>query len=99
MRKLKNVWFFFASTVLLNLGISLAAAIFGGIAGFAGSFLFFGFAFSLAVKEVRAKNEYVFYRNNGLSRAQLWVSSFVINFTVYLLLITILVVCQDIFSK
>ncbi len=53
---------------------------FGGFETFKYALLFFGFFISLLIKEVNAKNEYLFYYNNGLSKIQVIVYSFLINF-------------------
>lgn len=97
MRRFRNVLAFYQSTVLINLAISVSASILGGLGNFAGSFLAFGFVLSLVVKEVNAKPEYVFYRNNGLTRVQLWLFAYLVNIAVFLLLTTIFVLCRSMF--
>ncbi|MBB1194707.1 hypothetical protein DNC80_13635 [Flavobacterium sp. SOK18b] len=56
------------------------AGVFGGFETFKYVLLFFGFFISLLIKEVNAKNEYLFYYNNGISKIQLIVYGFLINF-------------------
>ncbi|RZJ72470.1 hypothetical protein [Flavobacterium sp.] len=97
MRKFRNIWAFYQSLFLVNFGLSVAAGIFGGVANFAGCFLTFGFVASVAFKEVRGKSEYIFYRNNGLTRAQLWAFGFLLNIAVFLALISIFVLCKRMF--
>jgi hypothetical protein len=43
-------------------------------------FLSFGFVVSLAVKEVNYKNEYLFYYNNKISKIELWLCAWCLNF-------------------
>lgn len=90
MRKWQNIWAFYRSVLAFNFALSVAIGLLGGIAGFAASFLVLGFAASIAVKEVRNASEYIFYRNNGISRLQLWASSFGLNVLIFVLLILIL---------
>ena len=74
-RKVANAFEFFKSTVPVNLGVSLFVFFFGGLIAFNYSFLSIGFLMSLVLKEVRAKNEYLFYFNNGISKKELWMYS------------------------
>lgn len=97
MRKFKNVLAFYQSTILVNFAISVGAGVLGGMGNFATSFLAFGFALSIVLKEVSAMSEYVFYRNNGLSRAQLWAFAYVINIILFLVLIAIYIGCRLLF--
>jgi len=99
MRTLKHVLAFYQSIVLVNLAISVGAGLLGGMGNFAGSFLAFGFALSIIVKEVNAKPEYVFYRNNGLSRFQLWAWSYGVNLAVFLVISSLFIVCRNMFWK
>lgn len=97
MRKLQNIWAFYQSLFLVNLALSVAAGMLSGMGNFAGSFVGFGFLASIAIKEVRNKAEYVFYRNNGLLRWQLWLFSYLINIAVFLALITVFILCRRMF--
>jgi|GEM_PF-1070600 len=99
MRSFRNVWAFYKTTLLVNLSISALAAVFGGWSNFAASFLLYGFLLSVVLKEVRAKSEYVFYRNNGLSRMQLWIFSFLINIVLFLAATSIFILCKIIYLK
>ncbi|MGC4040774.1 MAG: hypothetical protein QM710_08340 [Flavobacterium sp.] len=88
MRKsLLNLFEFFKSALAVNLALSLCAVLFGGLSLFAIVFLTFGFAVSIAVKEVTYKNHYLFYYNNGLSKAKLWFYCYLINVLFLLLLL------------
>ncbi len=75
LRKIANAFEFFKSTVPINFGVSLFVFFFGGLIAFNYSFLSIGLIISLVLKEVRAKNEYLFYFNNRISKKQLWMYS------------------------
>ena len=79
-KKLHNVFEFFKSTLAVNLAASFFVFFFGGLAAFNCSVLTFGFGLSLFFKEVNAKNEYVFYFNNKISKMQLWLHSWCFTF-------------------
>jgi hypothetical protein len=67
--------------------MSLLAMVFGGFELFKYALIFFGFFISLLIKEVNPKNEYLFYYNNGISKIQLFVYGFLMNFAFSLVLI------------
>jgi hypothetical protein len=67
--------------------ISALAWVFGGFETFKYVLIIFGFFISLLIKEVNAKNEYLFYYNNGISKIQLFVYGFLMNFVFSLALI------------
>jgi hypothetical protein len=90
-KKFFNVFEFFKSTVAINLSASLFVFLFGGLIAFNYSVLSFGFVLSLFFKEVNAKNEYVFYFNNKISKTQLWVYSWCFTFV-------FLVICAFVFN-
>ncbi|OUL63978.1 hypothetical protein [Flavobacterium sp. AJR] len=75
IKKLGNAFEFFKSTIAINLAVSILPLLFGGLLLFNYSVVSFGFAISLAVKEINSKNEYLFYFNNGLSKGVLWFYS------------------------
>jgi hypothetical protein len=79
-KKWRNLFEFFKSTIAINLSVSFVVLLFGGLIAFNYSVLSFGFVLSLFFKEVNAKNEYVFYFNNQISRIQLWVYSWCFTF-------------------
>jgi hypothetical protein len=54
----------------------------------------FGFIVSIALKEVNNKNEYLFYYNNGVSKSQLWVVSFIMAQFFVLLFIVLFVIIK-----
>jgi hypothetical protein len=70
--------------------ISVLAWIFGGFETFKYVLIIFGFFISILIKEVNAKNEYLFYYNNGISKMQLFVYGFLMNFIFSLLLILVI---------
>ncbi|MDR6844793.1 hypothetical protein J2W95_001492 [Flavobacterium granuli] len=90
-RKWYNVFEFFKSTLPINFAGSFFVFLFGGMIAFNYSILTFGFGLSLLFKEVNAKNEYVFYFNNKISKIQLWVYSWCFTFV-------FLVVCSFVFN-
>ncbi|MBD3582119.1 hypothetical protein [Flavobacterium selenitireducens] len=94
MQKFRNIWAFFQSTLPVNLAISTGAGVLGGLGSFAMSFLAFGFVLAIVIKEANAKPEYIFYRNNGLSRTQLWIFSYVLNDATFLVLTAIFIGCR-----
>jgi hypothetical protein len=67
--------------------ISALAWIFGGFETFKYVLVVFGFFISLLIKEVNAKNEYLFYYNNGISKIQLFAYGFLMNFVFSIVLI------------
>jgi hypothetical protein len=79
IKKLGNTFEFFKSTIAINLAVSILPLLFGGLLVFNYSVVSFGFAISLAVKEINSKNEYLFYFNNGLSKGALWFYSWCFN--------------------
>lgn len=64
----------------------MSCFLFGGYSEFILTFLSFGFVVSIAIKEVRNKEEYLFYYNNGFSKLQLWIFSVILNVVSALLL-------------
>ena len=74
-RKWNNLFEFFKGTLAVNFAVSFFVFLFGGLIAFNYSVLTFGFGLSLLFKEIYAKNEYVFYFNNRISKIQLWVYS------------------------
>jgi hypothetical protein len=79
-KKWSNLFEFFKSTLAVNFAVSLFVFLIGGSIAFNYSVLSFCFVLSLFFKEVNAKNEYVFYFNNKISRIQLWISSWCFTF-------------------
>ena len=69
------------------MSISGLAWVFGGFETFKYVLIIFGFFISILIKEVNAKNEYLFYYNNGISKMHLFVYGFLLNFVFSMLLI------------
>nr|WP_315231202.1 hypothetical protein [uncultured Flavobacterium sp.] len=69
------------------MSISGLAWVFGGFETFKYVLIIFGFFISILIKEVNAKNEYLFYYNNGISKMQLFVYGFLMNFVFSMVLI------------
>ncbi|MGO4905526.1 hypothetical protein [Flavobacterium sp. W20_MBD1_R3] len=72
------------------MSISALAWVFGGFETFKYVLIIFGFFISLLIKEVNAKIEYLFYYNNGISKMQLFVYGFLMNFVFSLALILVI---------
>jgi hypothetical protein len=79
-RKLANAFEFFKSTIVINLAVCVFPFLYGGLIAFNYSFLSVGLLVSLIVKEINAKNDYMFYHNNQISKAALWLSSWFMSF-------------------
>lgn len=79
LQKMKNVFYFYKSTLSINLSLSVFSVLFGGLENFGVVFLSVGFVSSLVFKEIYAKNDYLFYFNNGVSKTQLWFFSYLLN--------------------
>ena len=80
IKKWFNVFEFFKSTLPINFAASFFVFLFGGLIAFNISVITFGFGLSLFFKELNAKNEYVFYFNNKISKLQLWLYSWCFTF-------------------
>lgn len=81
---------------MINLAISTVAFLVGGISYFLLMIATLGYAASIAFKEVFRQNEYLFYRNNGLSKIRLLVCAFLFNFAFVLLLVLTLLLIHKI---
>jgi hypothetical protein len=90
VRKFANIFVYFKSTLTITISISVLALIFGGFETFKYVLILFGFFISVIIKEVSAKNEYLFYYNNGISKLILIIVGFLMNFIFSLLLILVL---------
>ncbi|PXY44683.1 hypothetical protein DMB68_14605 [Flavobacterium hydrophilum] len=53
-------------------------------------FLSFGFLMSIGFKEFYRKSDYLFYYNNGISKTQLWVFSYL--FTIFMTIVIGLII-------
>ncbi|MFV8359066.1 hypothetical protein [Flavobacterium sp. LS1P3] len=69
------------------MSISVLAWVFGGFETFKYVVIIFGFFISILIKEVNAKNEYLFYYNNGISKLNLFIYGFLMNFVFSMVLI------------
>jgi len=87
IRKLANIFEFYKSTLTITISISVLAGVFGGFETFKLVLVVFGYFISVLIKEVNAVNEYLFYCNNGISKLQLIVCGFLMNFVFSALLI------------
>ncbi|NGY36468.1 hypothetical protein FQU23_002970 [Flavobacterium sp. XN-5] len=73
LQKVNNIFEFFKSTLVINLAVCVLPILFLGVFAFKYTFLTVGYAASLAVKEFKSKNEYLFYYNNAISKMELWL--------------------------
>lgn len=80
--KFLNILEFYKSVFFINLVLSILASLFSGISGFNIIFLLIGFVLGISVKEINNKNEYFFYYNNNLSKIQLLIYSYFLNFLI-----------------
>nr|WP_199000241.1 hypothetical protein [Flavobacterium sp. ASV13] len=78
---------------MVNLAVCAIAVLMGGFDYFFIIFLSFGFLMSIGYKELYRKQEYLFYSNNGISKNQLLVFSYLLTFctTVLIGVITFLI--------
>jgi hypothetical protein len=86
MRKLANIFEFFKSTLTINLVVCAIPVFLGGYDYFFIYFLSLGFLMSIGYKELYRKNDYLFYSNNGISKIQLLVSSYILTFATTIIL-------------
>lgn len=87
MQKLKLFLVFYKSTLTLSLAFALLVAVISGHFGFAIAFMTGGWMLSLYYKEVSHKNEYVYYRNMGISKFHLLLFSILFNILIGLVFI------------
>jgi hypothetical protein len=84
---------FFRSTLLLSVSIGMLVGAYGLVmseghtmVSFIGLCLLgipFGWIFDLLYKELTGKEQYYFYYNQGISKIELWVVSFVLSCSFY----------------
>lgn len=90
IRKIANIFEFYKSTLIITISISVLAGVFGGFETFILVFVIFGYFISVLIKEVNSINEYLFYCNNGVSKLQLIVYGFLMNFVFSVVLILVI---------
>jgi hypothetical protein len=90
IRKLANIFAFYKSTLIITISISVLAGVFGGFETFKYVLVIFGFFISILIKEVNSKNEYLFYYNNGISKLQLLIYAYLMNFIFSIVLILVI---------
>lgn len=80
IRKIITLFEFFKTTLAVNSAVSSFSLLLGGTIAFNYCFLSMGLLVSFVVKEWNAKNEYLFYYNNQISKLELiwytWIMSF-----------------------
>jgi hypothetical protein len=97
IKKISNIIAFYKSTLPINLGISILPLILGGLDLFQSVFLTFGFFLSILIKELKYKNEYLFYHNNGISKTELLVLSYILNFLCLIVLVISINLIKNLF--
>ncbi len=75
-----NIFEFYKTTLPFNLMFCAITVFLGGFDYFFIFFLSFGFLASIGYKEFYRKNDYLFYINNGVSKTQLLVFSYLMTF-------------------
>jgi hypothetical protein len=94
----KLTFHYFKELLLLNIGISICLGLlsYPGFKayGFPISFMTAGYILSLGYYEMSKQKQYYFYYNKGLSKIHLYLSSFMINALIGVLLILIIKVCK-----
>ncbi len=90
IRKLANIFEFYKSTLIITISISVLAGVFGGFETFKLVLVVFGYFISVLIKEVNAVNEYLFYCNNGISKQQLIIYGYLMNFVLSVVLILVI---------
>jgi hypothetical protein len=73
------------------------AVLLGGFDYFFIMFLSFGFLMSFGFKELYRKSDYLFYSNNGISKIELWVFSYVFTFCITVLIGLMLFLIKKLF--
>lgn len=94
MRKLLNVFDFFKTTLLINFAVSMCSIVFGGFDVFYIAFVSFGFLLSILFKEVYRKEDYLFYANNGVSKRKLLIFSYLLNFSLVVLIAAVVILIK-----
>ncbi|RKR10562.1 hypothetical protein C8C83_2239 [Flavobacterium sp. 90] len=97
IRKLNNIFEFFKSTLVINLVVCAVAVLFGGFDYFFVYFLSFGFFMSIGFKELYRKNEYLFYTNNGLTKIQMLIFSYLLTCCVTIVIGLIIFLTKTLF--
>lgn len=86
MRKIKGVLVFYGKLLVPSIAISMAIGFLGFLITGKFSFttvglgyIFIALLFHYFIYEIRNQDEYYFYRNIGISRLALWISTFAIS--------------------
>ena len=89
-------WFFYKSTVTINLVVSLMVGLVSGISitVFAVSFVTAGLFFALLYKEVVCSQEYYYYYNRGISKIKLIIFCVFVNILASALILIIAQLCR-----
>ncbi len=85
MRKWESLLVFYRSILPINLAIVLVFMLAFGPVEAAISFFTLGYLCSILYAGLRLKPQFLFYYNNKLSKIQLFVASWIINFAIGLL--------------
>jgi hypothetical protein len=95
---LRLIFQYYKELLLLNIGISICLGLLISLElkayGFPISFMTGGFVLSIAYYEISKQKQYYFYYNKGLSKIHLYLSSFMINTIIGVLLIFVIKICR-----
>lgn len=91
IRKFRNIFEFYKTTLAINLAFSAVVSFFGGPSQFLLMIATLGFVLSIGFKEMFRKDEYLFYMNNGVSKKALLFCGFLLNLVFVFLLLAVLI--------
>jgi len=79
------------------LAVCSIAVLLGGFDYFFIMFLSFGFLMSFGFKELYRKSDYLFYSNNGVTKIQLWIFSYILTYCAAVLISLIIFLIKKLF--
>jgi hypothetical protein len=97
LRKLRNLLEFYKRIAFFNFLCSLLIAFLIDIESAFYYFIGIGFLLSIAIFELRNKQNYLFYSNNGISKALLIIQSFIFNFLFGILIRIVIRYIQNVY--
>lgn len=96
---MKLIFHYYKELLLINSSVSICLGLLTYMLfkayGFPIAFMTGGYLLSLGYFELSKKKQYYFYFNKGLSKLQLYISSFIINTVIGLLLLLTIVTCEN----
>jgi hypothetical protein len=94
----KLIFHYYKDLVLINVVISICLGLLTFVGfkfyGFPISYMTGGYILSVGYYEMSKQKQYYFYFNKGLSKIHLYLSSFIINSMIGILLILIIRICE-----